>query len=268
MAIGFLVPLGHPAIVLSLAEASKLDSSGIAAVADAAETCARERALLVLVTGTGKVARVIAMLGMEPDLPVFSSEAEAEEALELRFGRKTWTSRAIAEAKQASVSRLRAILEQLPRAPLEETARLITEMLPLCERSEIEQRAGAGGEHGRCEICPLFHAAGGTREDLGCTRVLNPILEALSRGDLMRARSGLGSSSRRSKGSFSSSGAAIRPRDTLGGGSGGRRPDRGRTARDLCDRRAACRQRTGPPRDASALPSTADPVTSGSWGIS
>lgn len=55
----------------------------------------------------------------------------------------------------------------------------LTAMTALCERAEADAR---------CRFCSLFHALGGRPEDIGCRSVLEPIRDAVRRGDGPAAR--------------------------------------------------------------------------------
>jgi anti-anti-sigma factor len=182
-----LMPLGHPVLTLSLTGCAAVDVEGILVVLDAAKRLQDAGRRLVLVAGQDVSGRILHVLGIDSILPVFPAERTAALALRgggaREGGPATWR-----EARTATLAWWRAISDAMENAPVQNLLRPITAMHGLCERSdEVLQEATAHGET-RCQVCPLFHALGGSAEDVGCRSLKDPIVTALLAGDRAAAR--------------------------------------------------------------------------------
>lgn len=177
-----LEPLGHPVLTIDLTGCDFMDVDGIATLLESFKRLREKGQRLVIVAGTGPPARLLDVTGIDWIIPVFPTNAVA--ALALRGaapaapGPATW-----AEARDKTLARWRQIQAAVGQEAPEETLRLLTSMLGLCERSEElfqERRAKA---EVRCQFCPLFYALGGRSEDVGCRSILEPIVEAVNAGN-------------------------------------------------------------------------------------
>jgi anti-anti-sigma factor len=185
--LALLVSMGHPALTLSLNDCTFLDVDGILAILHAYKEIRRRGSRLVLVAGTGRIARLLQFVGVEHFLPIFPTEEAAAAAV--RGGAPpvpappTWE-----EARAESIARWRSLRALLDEGPPEEVLRQVTGMTGLCERSEelFEKRSTPAGA--RCQFCPLFYELGGQPEDIGCKSVLDPMIEAVREGENERAR--------------------------------------------------------------------------------
>jgi anti-anti-sigma factor len=181
-----LLSLGHPALVLKVTECSYIDVDGLLAILLAFKSLRERGGTLALAAGTGSVARLLRVLGIDWVLPVFPSEEVAMRAL--RGGGPvpappgSWK-----EAKERSLARWRAILDAIEREPTEAVGRQLTAMTALCDRAEAIFETDPDADV-RCRFCPLFHALGGRPEDVGCRSVLDPMLAAVLHGDTVSAR--------------------------------------------------------------------------------
>jgi anti-anti-sigma factor len=180
--LALLLPLGYPALTLNLSGCTVVDVDGILAALHAYKELRRKGARLVIVAGTGRVARLLECMGIDRVIPIFADEAEVVQALR----GKPPTIPSIpdwAEARAETISRWRAFQAALGEALPEEALRHLTGMTELCERSEELFEELPAPAAARCQFCPLFYALGGRTEDLGCQSALDPIIEAVLRGD-------------------------------------------------------------------------------------
>lgn len=187
-AISLVAPLGHPALTVDVSRVDELDSGGIATLLRAEEACRLQQVRFVLVTGTGRAARLISRLGLDQQMVIAESEEGAQAALEFLFGKKTQPERALLEAQRESLRQWRWIARGLDLQALEETARQLIEMHALCEHCEQRRQPEGDDTDCRCELCPLSLALGGAEADKGCTRTVTPILRALANHDPETAR--------------------------------------------------------------------------------
>jgi anti-anti-sigma factor len=188
----FLEPLDHPLLTLNIAGCHMVDLEGVRTILQSARRLRGRGRRLVVVAGTGPVARELQILRLDWIVPVYPTEEAA--ALVLRGwspplpGPGTW------EAAQAeALIHWQLIQEAVQELPEDMLLRLLTSMTPLCEHAEqLFQEDGAPGGGGRattassgarCQSCPLFHVSGRLREDIGCQRLLDPILAAVRTGD-------------------------------------------------------------------------------------
>jgi anti-anti-sigma factor len=173
-----LHPLGHRVVTLDLSECHFLDVEGIMTILQSFKQLWQEGRRLVLVAGTGPVARWLSVTGIDRVVPTFPSQHVA--AVALRGGGPPEAAPADwAEARAQTLARWRAIQETLDQAPPEELMRQLTTMVALCERSQELFEESPEGARVRCQFCPLFHALGGRPADIGCRSVLDPILAAV-----------------------------------------------------------------------------------------
>jgi anti-anti-sigma factor len=173
-----LEPLKHPVIILNLAECDYLDVDGLLTILQSFKRRREEGRRLVIVAGKGAVRRLLDIAGIDWIVPVFPTEEVA--LLTLRGGGpplpppETWEA-----ARALTLGRWRFILEAIESAPAQEIVELLTSMTSLCDRAEATHQQRRRPAVARCESCPLFHALGGESQDIGCHRVLAPIIEAL-----------------------------------------------------------------------------------------
>jgi anti-anti-sigma factor len=182
-----LEPLDHPVIIINLADCSYLDVDGILTVMESLKRRRAKGRRLVVVAGTGAVARLLHVVGLDWVVPVFPTEDVA--ALALRGGGppvpapSTW-----ATARALTAGRWRVIQDAIDGGSAEEVLHLLTSMTALCDRSEELFQARSLPATSRCQFCPLFHALGGHPEDVGCRSIRDPIIESLRAGDRETAR--------------------------------------------------------------------------------
>lgn len=185
--LALLEPLAHPVITVDLADCSYLDADGILTLLESLKRRREQGRRLVVVAGSGSVARLLQVVGLDWIVPVFPTEEVA--LLALRGGGPpmpappTW-----AAARALTVGRWRTIREALDDTPTPEVLRLLTSMTSLCDRSEELYQARSTPAGTRCQFCPLFYARGGRAEDVGCQSLLTPIIEALRAEDRDTAR--------------------------------------------------------------------------------
>jgi anti-anti-sigma factor len=188
----FLEPLDHPLLTLNLAGCHVVDLEGVRTILQSSRRLRGRGRRLVIVAGTGAIARELRMLRLDWIIPVYSTEEAA--ALVLRGwssplpGPGTWEA-----ARAESVIHWQLIQEAVEEVPGELALRLLTSMTPLCEQAEEvfqERNLPSGGQrglaacnHARCQCCPLFHELGGLREDVGCRSLIDPIIAAVEAGD-------------------------------------------------------------------------------------
>jgi len=185
--LALLASLGHPVTTVSLTGCSFLDVEGILTIVHSFKQLRHEGRRLVLVGGTGRIGRLLRVMGIDWIIPVFPSEEVAMRAL--RGGGPHAPAPATWEAaRAATVARWRAIQEALDQAPDEEVLRQLTSMTALCDRSEELFQQQPGSAIARCEFCPFFYALDGRPEDLGCRSVLDPILAAVQQRETEAAR--------------------------------------------------------------------------------
>jgi anti-anti-sigma factor len=182
-----LEPLDHPVLTVNLSACEFLDVDGILTLLQAFKQRREQGRRLVVVTGTGSVARLLQTVGFDRLVPTFSNSEGAMMAL--RGGQSplpapaTWE-----EARDETLTRWRAIQQVLDEHSPEQVLSLLTSMFALCERSEelFQQRSERATY--RCEFCPLFHALGGQPEDIGCRSILEPLIETVRANRLDSAR--------------------------------------------------------------------------------
>lgn len=185
--LGLLEPLAHPVITVNLADCSYLDGDGILTLLEGLKRRREKGRRLVVVAGTGTVARLVHVVGLDWIVPVFPSEEVA--LLALRGGGPpmpappTWDA-----ARALTVGRWKAIQEAIGGAPAAEALHLLTSTTSLCDRAEELYQANSAPARARCQFCPLFHTLGGRPEDVGCRSILDPIIAALRAGDRDTAR--------------------------------------------------------------------------------
>jgi anti-sigma B factor antagonist len=185
--LALLISLGHPVMTVNLAGCDFLDVEGILTLVKAFKQLHHDGRRMVLVGGTGRIGRLLRVMGIDWILPVFPSEEVAARAL--RGGGPHAPAPATWEAaRAATVSRWRAIQEAVDQVPEEEVLRQLTSMTALCDRSEELFQQQPGSATARCEFCPLFYALDGRPQDLGCRSVLDPILAAVQQGEPEAAR--------------------------------------------------------------------------------
>jgi anti-sigma B factor antagonist len=182
-----LLPLEHPGIVLNLTDCGFLDVDGILAVLLAYKELRERDRRLAVVAGTGSVARLLRVLGIDWVLPVCPSEEVAARALR-GGGPAPAPPASWAAARERTLARWREILASIDQAKPTEIERDLTSMTALCDRAEAIFESRPGDTDVRCRFCPLFHALGARPEDIGCRSVLDPIREAVRRGDTDSAR--------------------------------------------------------------------------------
>jgi anti-anti-sigma factor len=180
--IALLEPLGHPALTLNLAGCEILDVDGILTVFESFKRLRDRGRRLVVVAGTGSVARLLEVVRLDWLVPVFASEEEAARTLRNGWpplpGPETWE-----QARAETAVHWQLIQEALDQLPREELLRMLTSMTAFCERAEeVSQERPARGA-ARCRCCPLFHHLGGQPEDIGCRSLLDPIIAAVRAGD-------------------------------------------------------------------------------------
>jgi anti-anti-sigma factor len=185
--LALLVSLGHPVMTVNLAGCSYLDVEGILTILQSYKRLRQEGRRLVLVGGTGRIGRLLRVMGIDWIVPVFPSEEVAMRAL--RGGGPHAPAPATWEAaRAATVARWRAIQDALDETPHEDVLRQLTSMTALCDRAEELFQRRPGPAAARCEFCPLFYALEGRPEDLGCRSVLDPILAAVREENTQAAR--------------------------------------------------------------------------------
>jgi anti-anti-sigma factor len=211
-----LAPLEHPVLTINLTGCAFLDSNGILTLFQAFKRRSAAGRRVSVVTGDGAAARLLALVGFDRVVPTFASEEAA--ALALRGGPPRDVPESWEVARVESLLHWRLVLEAVDEAPVEEVVRRLTSITGLCRRSDEPFRAstasghtplsgmrnltgwkrvlthsrpapGPGGATARCEYCPFFAALGGDPEDVGCQRVIDPIIQALQAGDRAAARS-------------------------------------------------------------------------------
>jgi len=182
-----LEPMGHAVLTVNLSGCDFIDVDGLMTLLEGYRRLRETGRRMALVAGGGIPGRLLQVLGVDGILPVFPREEVAALALRGAGPRPpapaTWE-----EARDRTLQRWRVIRETLAQDP-EEALRLMTSMFALCDLSEdlFEERTAPA--HARCQFCPLFHALGGRRQDLGCRSVLEPIVDAVRAGDTGLARS-------------------------------------------------------------------------------
>ena len=191
--LGLLEPLAHPVITVNLADCSYLDVDGILTLLASLKRRREKDRQLVVVAGTGAVARLLHVVGLDWIVPVFPTEEVAVLALRGEGppmpAPPTW-----AAARALTTGRWKAIQEAIDGAPTEEVLHLLTSTTSLCDRSEELYQARSAPPPAslrscaRCQFCPLFHALGGHPADVGCRSMLDPIIETLRAGDRDTAR--------------------------------------------------------------------------------
>jgi anti-anti-sigma factor len=189
--VKLLAPLGHRAIVLNLRSLEHLDSAGFGALASGLQAWRLAGTRPVLVTGTASIARLLSLFGLDRQVVTVATEAEATDTLEFLFEERALPDRTWMEAQREALEWWQNLEREMEVLPPQATARKLTGMHALCEKSEDAVRFEGMPGLTRCELCPLFHALGGCEADLGCGRVVDPILTALARSDVRAAGEGV-----------------------------------------------------------------------------
>ncbi|MCC2669895.1 MAG: hypothetical protein K0Q72_2366 [Armatimonadetes bacterium] len=181
-----LGPMRHPVVTINLSGIDFIDVDGVMTLLDAYRSLRKDGTRLALVAGGPFPERLLQILGLDRLLPVFPGEDVAALALRGAGPRppapEDWEA-----ARRNTLRRWQAIGEALVPHP-EEALRLVTSMTSLCDLSEELFAERPGAADSRCQYCPLFHALGGRRGDLGCRSVLEPIIDAVREGEPERAR--------------------------------------------------------------------------------
>jgi anti-anti-sigma regulatory factor len=182
-----LIPLGHPVLTIDLTRCEAIDAYGGIALVDALQQLRERGGRLVLVAGTPASAGALRALRIAEVVPVYpnleTATGAARGSAAPPLPPATWL-----EAQRATLGRWRAIRALFGIIPVEETAREVTSMFPLCEQAEeVGRECGKAGAS-RCTCCPVFHALGARQADVGCRSLLQPILVALREGDEETAR--------------------------------------------------------------------------------
>jgi anti-anti-sigma factor len=188
----FLEPLDHPLLTLNLAGCHVVDLEGVRTILQSSRRLRGRGRRLVVVAGTGTIARELQKLRLDWIIPVYPTEEAA--ALVLRGwspphpGPGTWRA-----ARAEAIIHWQLIQEAVEEVPAELALRLLTSMTPLCEQAEevfhegelppVRRRGLAASNNTRCQCCPLFHELGGLREDVGCRSLIDPIIAAVGAGD-------------------------------------------------------------------------------------
>jgi len=184
-----LATLAHPALVVDLSGCRFEDVDGMLALLEALQRMSEEGCHLVIVAGTGRMARLLRVSGLDRLLPVFLTWEEAASALRLSepptLPPTTW-----AEAREATVSYWREIKEALDHdltegapPPEAEVLRALTATTALCQRAEEVFQQRPKPATWPCQFCPVFYALGGRPEDVGCRSLLDPIITAVRAGE-------------------------------------------------------------------------------------
>jgi len=184
--LDLLVPLGHPAVLVDLTECHFLDLDGLFVLLECLQQISREGRHLVLVAGSGWIARWLRLTGIDQAFPVYPTQQAALEALRgvaRPPAPATWE-----EAREATAAQWQSIREALEQVPAEELMRRLTAMTALCERSAKILRERSIPARWYCQSCPLFHALGGKPGDIGCRSVRDPVIAAVRAGDLATAK--------------------------------------------------------------------------------
>jgi hypothetical protein len=142
---------------------------------------------MVLVAGTGRLARLLRFLGIDRLIPTFPTEEVAARAL--RGGGPPEETAVTWETARAEIlARWHTIQSMLEEEP-EEVLRSLTSMTALCERSResFADRSTPAGPG--CPFCPLYYyASGGRWADASCRSVMDGMIEVMHAGDRDQAR--------------------------------------------------------------------------------
>jgi anti-anti-sigma regulatory factor len=182
-----LAMLHHRVLTLELANCRFGDLYGMLGLLEVLQQMGEDGHRLAIVAGTGWIARLLNVAGLDRLLPVFPTEEEAARALTLAVPKPlapaTWP-----EARRQMVACWRGLRESLDDAPTEEILRTLTMMMPLCERAEEFYQRRARPAAWRCQFCPLFETLGRRPQDVGCRSLLDPIITAVRAGERGAAR--------------------------------------------------------------------------------
>jgi anti-anti-sigma factor len=185
--LDFLEPLDHRVLTVDLSGCEFVDVDGILALLHSFKRRREGGHSLIVVAGTGSVARLLQVVGFDNIVPTFPSEASAMLASR-GCGPPLPAPTTWAIAREDTLARWRLIRTALDQASPTEVLRLLTSMTALCERSEELFRERSTPASSRCQFCPLFYTLGGRPEDLGCQSILNPLIEAVRAGSPDSAR--------------------------------------------------------------------------------
>jgi anti-anti-sigma factor len=184
--LDLLVELQHPMLTVDLSGCRFKDLDGMLKVLETLRRLGEEGRHMVLVAGTGWMAHLLRVSGIDQLLPVFPTEEEAGRALQLigpPFVPANW-----AVARIAAVAWWHGIREALDWEHAEDVLCRLTSMTALCERAEESFHQRDLPATWRCQLCPLFNALGGRPQDVGCRSLQDPVIAAVQVGDRARAR--------------------------------------------------------------------------------
>jgi anti-anti-sigma regulatory factor len=182
-----LVALPHPVLTVDLSGCRFKDLDGMLALLKALRILGEQDRRVVLVAGTGWMACLLGVSGIDALLPVFATPEEAARTLQLT-GPPLPTPASWEEARDDAVAYWQDIRAALDQELPEEVLGYLTAMTSLCERAEQSFRQRVWPATWRCQLCPLFHALGGRPQDVGCRSLQDPVIAAVRAGDLIRAR--------------------------------------------------------------------------------
>ncbi|MGV3720131.1 MAG: STAS domain-containing protein [Actinomycetota bacterium] len=184
--LDLLASLRLPTLTLNVSGCRSLDMDGALLLLAACKRMGQEGRRFAIVAGAEAPARVLALLGIDTAMPVFATEAAANEAL--RGGRPEPTGATRPEARDEALSMWRSILEALEPGSPDEMRRRISAGAGLCRQAEAVLCARTAREVRRCGLCPLLHALGAGKEHLACDDITLPMLDALFKEDRAAAR--------------------------------------------------------------------------------
>jgi anti-anti-sigma regulatory factor len=182
-----LVELPHPVLTVDLAGCRYKELDGMLALLKTLRHLSEKDRCVVLVAGTGWMARLLGVSGIDELLPVFPTEVEAVHTLRLMTPPLP-TPASWEAARADAVAYWQDIREALEVESPAEVFAYLTGMTALCERAEKSLRQRVWPAAWRCQVCPLFHALGGRPQDVGCRSLQDPVIAAVRAGDQVRAR--------------------------------------------------------------------------------
>jgi anti-anti-sigma regulatory factor len=182
-----LVALPHPMLTVDLSGCRFKELEGMLALLKTLRQLGEKDRRTVIVAGTGWMASLLGVSGIDEVLPVFATQELAACTLRL-MGSPLPAPVSWAEARDDSVAYWQKIREAIDRESPEAVLASLTGMTALCERAEEGFRQRVWPATWRCQLCPLFHALGARPQDVGCRSLQDPVIAAVQAGDRVRAR--------------------------------------------------------------------------------
>jgi anti-anti-sigma regulatory factor len=182
-----LVELPHPVLTVDLAGCRYKELDGMLALLKTLRQLGEKDRRVVLVAGTGWMASLVGVSGIDELLPVFPNEEEAARTLRLMAPPLPMPA-GWEEARANAVAYWQDIREALDLESPEEVLAYLTAMTALCERAEKRFRQRLCPATWRCQLCPLFHALGRRPHAVGCRSLQDPLIDAVRAGDRVSAR--------------------------------------------------------------------------------